>query len=49
LTPDNAQAGRLEMKKRRYDALHDFVATSVQEYEQVEDKLKYLLRLANLQ
>jgi hypothetical protein len=49
LTLANAQAGRLEVKKRRYDALHDLVATYVQEYEQVEDKLKYLRRLANLQ
>jgi hypothetical protein len=41
LTLANAQAGRLEVKKRRYDALHDLVDTSVQEYEKVEDKLKY--------
>jgi hypothetical protein len=49
LTLANAQAGHLEVKKRRYDALHVLVATSVKEYEQVEDKLKYLRRLANLQ
>jgi hypothetical protein len=49
LTLANAQAGRLEVKKRRDDALHDLVATSVKEYQQVEDKLKYLRRLANLQ
>jgi hypothetical protein len=41
LTLANAQAGRLEVKKRRYDALHDLVTTFVKEYEQVEDKLKY--------
>jgi hypothetical protein len=49
LTLANAQADRLEVKKRRYNALHDLVATSVHEYEQVEDKLKYLGRLVNLQ
>ncbi|XP_053148756.1 uncharacterized protein LOC128343547 isoform X2 [Hemicordylus capensis] len=49
LTLATVQAGRLAVKKRKYEALHDMVTTSVQQYEQVEDKLNYLRTLANLQ
>ncbi|XP_077119382.1 TIMELESS-interacting protein isoform X1 [Ranitomeya variabilis] len=49
LTLANAQAGCLEIKKRKYEALYHMVATSVQDYPQVEDKLKYLRRIANWQ
>jgi hypothetical protein len=45
----NAMTGRVEVKKRKYETLHDMVAASVQQYQLVEDKLIYLRRLANLQ
>lgn len=48
LTLSNKQAGHIEVKKRKYVILHNLVAEAVCEYEQVEDKLKYLRRLANL-
>ncbi|GLV31394.1 hypothetical protein CBL_10773 [Carabus blaptoides fortunei] len=49
LTLSNAQAGHVEVKKRKYVRLHNLVATAVQEYEHVQNKVKYLRRLANLQ
>ena len=49
LTLVNAQLGRPEVKKRKYDRLHQLVASAVQMYELHEDKLQYLRRLSNLQ
>jgi len=48
----NAQAGRSEVKKKKYVSLHQAVAMAVESYSinfGEEDKLKYLRRLANLQ
>lgn len=45
----NAQTGRIEIKKKRYENLSNQVAAVVQQYENYEDKLMYLRRMANLQ
>jgi len=45
----NAQTGRQEKSKKKYEALANQVAIVVQDYHNHEDKLKFLRRMANLQ
>ena len=44
-----AQDGQPEVKKKKYQLLHQQVAAAAQGYQAKEDKLKYLRRMANLQ
>jgi hypothetical protein len=44
-----AQVGQPEVKRKKYDLLHQQVANVVQGYQAEQDKLKYLRRMANLQ
>ena len=49
LTLANAETGRPEKENRKYKNLMDSVSAAVQEYNGMEDKLKYLRKLSNLQ
>ena len=48
LTVANVNAGRREIKKRRYEELHSVVASSVGKYHENCDIVKYLRIIANL-
>ena len=49
LTLANAEMGRPEIKRIKYQKLADSVSTIVQQYSTTEDKIVYLRKLANLQ
>ena len=48
LTVANVDAGRREIKKRRYEELHSVVASSVGKYHENYDIVKYLRTITNL-
>ena len=48
LTVANVDAGRREIKKRRYEELHSVVASSVGKYHENCDIVKYLRIITNL-
>lgn len=45
----NVNAGRSEVKIRKYENLHTVIANHVRNYGEMDDKIRYLRRLANLQ
>ena len=48
LTLVNTEAGRPEVKKRKYANQHKILAESVRKYSSEDDVLKYLRKRANL-
>ena len=48
LTLVNTEAGRHEVKKRKYANQHEILAESVRKYSTEDDVLKYLRKMANL-
>lgn len=49
LTLVNSQANRLEPTKKKYRQLYALVASSVEKYQETDNKVSYLRRIANLQ
>lgn len=49
LTLEKARVGQPEVKKKKYEALHEQVAHVVQGYFEEQDKLRFLRHMANLQ